>query len=146
MGSSWTQLHLLSFPVNTLCCSSNSRGWFMPRSASPLTPQTPRGAFSSLNSLLTPFTAYFWERIDLLSGFLAACCGGRSEKKKKTQRDCRSLDSGDAGLSGDAVEALDHICIHPPVLPFTRRQQRWPHRTPTCSSRERSSAEGYFSL
>lgn len=69
--------------------------------------------FSSLNSLLTPFTAYFWERIDLLSGFLPACGGVRSEKK----RNYHSLDSGEAGLSGERVESLT-------IFAFTRPRSR----------------------
>lgn len=93
-----------------------AKGRFMPTSVSPLTPHTPRGAFSSLNSLLTPFTAYFRERIDLLSG-----CWRRVVVRalQKNQRDSCSLDSGGAGLSGDGVEAHARALVYTPVTAMT---------------------------
>lgn len=56
-------------------------------------------SFSSLNSLLTPFAAYFRERNVLLSVFSAACCGAGSEKR-------RNYCSLGTGLSGGRVVPL----------------------------------------
>lgn len=148
MGSSWTRLHLSPFPGNTLCCSNSV---CKQRSVSPLTPQTRRGAFSSLNSLSTPFTAHFWERIDLLSGFWRRVVVRALKKNQPNPAWLSQFRLGRCRIIGRRRRGSRHIRIHPLALPFTRRRRRWPHGTPTCASREGTSrarrpAEGYLSL
>ena len=75
-----------------------SKGWLTATSNLALTLQMPSCSFSSLNFLLTPFAAYFWERNDLLALFFGTC----SEK----QRHYCTSDSEVAAWAGEGVTSL----------------------------------------
>lgn len=95
-------------PGNAFCCSSGvCKGWFMPTSVSVLAPPHP--------------LILFWHHSQLISEKELTSCPGfclhvvACALKKK--RNYHSLDSGEAGLSGERVESLA-------IFAFTRPRSR----------------------